>query len=225
MFAWGSGVSGELGMGEEVVSLQQPARVWWGEDEEQEGCCEGLAAGDGFSLFLAGKRLYGCGGDGKSPGDQTGIQRIKVETGEQNETGLQIEGMACGRLHSLLREAGGGALLSMGGGSHGQLGNHFGSPHFRNSPKVVPKMEAPAESCFACGWFHSLACCGPHVYSWGQNHRFQLGHGSDFPANKPRAIDSLSNIPISILAAGLHQSCVSNLYQIDSKRILHMLMF
>src|SRR3989338_4222591 len=101
VFAWGSGVSGELGMGEEVVSLQQPTRVWLGEDEERGGCCEGLAAGDGFSLFLAGKRLYGCGGDGKSPRDQTGIQRIKVETGEQSETGLPIEGMACGRLHSL----------------------------------------------------------------------------------------------------------------------------
>src|SRR3989338_5574703 len=161
VFAWGSGLNGELGMGEIVNGLPLPTRLWWEQDPEEEESCRLLSAGDGFTLCASETGLYSCGTnnmgqigrldwDERTAGSE-GVRKAANPLAYPEPT-IHFDRICSGRFHSLMREENSQALYSMGASNYGQLGNMTTAPSFRATAAVVAPLFEGGTGLFACGW-------------------------------------------------------------------------
>ena len=87
--------------------------------------------------------------------------------------GYRISDMACGADHCLLLTDG-GAVLSCGLGTRGQLGHGDIQP--RTEPSLIHALSGLPMKDIACGHWHCLVLSASgDVYSWGWNEHGQLG--------------------------------------------------
>ena len=87
--------------------------------------------------------------------------------------GHRISDMACGADHCLLLTDG-GAVLSLGLGTRGQLGHGDIQP--QTEPSLIHALAGVPMKDIACGHWHCLVLSASgNVYSWGWNEHGQLG--------------------------------------------------
>ncbi|XP_068709475.1 RCC1 domain-containing protein 1-like [Montipora foliosa] len=122
---------------------------------------------------------------------------------EPMDVKTQISSIACGKEHALLLSSS-GDVLSLGGGSRGQLG--CGLTVDEQSPAVVAALEGIRIQFIAAGGWHSAAISEfGDLYMWGWNEKGQLGlafnHGNvddSQPSSHPvqcQVVPAIVNIP------------------------------
>jgi len=98
--------------------------------------------------------------------------------------------VACGKAHTAVATTR-GALYTWGSAFDGQLGLGSNSDRVYD-PQLVPQAgfgHMPV-SMVACGAYFTAAVTSRGVFTWGANHRGQLGHNSRVCCNTPKQVDS-----------------------------------
>ncbi|KAF5286890.1 hypothetical protein FQA39_LY00423 [Lamprigera yunnana] len=202
MYAWGSTIHGELGLGgiEEEHILTPRVLEWFGAKSVEEAAC-----GETHSLLLTKDgKVFSCGNnDYGQLGHAQPRKRPHVAITEQ-VTGLDayhISQVACGMSHSMALNKW-GQIFTWGSDHNGQLGHNIGQ--IQAIPKILKALATINIVQIACGQKHSIALTsGGEIYAWGANDHGQLGIGttSEFE-NLPSPVIALAGIPISQIACG-----------------------
>lgn len=208
MFAWGSTIHGELGLGgiEDEYVLAPITLDWFGANSVIDAAC-----GPTHTLLLTKEgKVYSCGSNDfgqlghNQPRKRPRMSLFQLVSGLESCEIIQV---ACGSQHSMALDRW-GQVFAWGSDSSGQLGHQLG-----NTLQVVPKLVKGVAGAhivqIACGDKHSLALSdGGDIYVWGYNYYGQLGLGKEAGTTepKPRVIQSLGGIPISLIACGGNHS-------------------
>eukprot|EP00727_Mastigamoeba_balamuthi_P000856 m51a1_g10768 putative protein kinase like protein (954) ;mRNA; f:34577-38607 len=135
--------------------------------------------------------------------------------------GKDVEDASCGSKHYAVVTLG-GDLYTWGDNKHGQLGQFFKVPPYKDDdveqpqPHIVP-FGGNKVSAVACGKYHTLCITSEGaLFAWGKNSRGQLGIGSFEGRSTPSRVADLWGTQISIVACGPHNSaaysCAGQLY-------------
>lgn len=99
-----------------------------------------------------------------------------------------------------------GRIYSWGQGGHGQLGHGptvDGALADEHSPRAIAALSATAVWAASIGGYHVLALSASgDVYSWGQGHHGQLGHGDTQQQLLPCRLEGLRGWRVTAVAAG-----------------------
>lgn len=198
MYAWGSTVHGELGLGgiEEEHILTPRALEWFGANNVKQAAC-----GDTHSLLLTAEgKVYSCGNNdyGQLGHDQPRKRPHQVLALDA----YHISHVACGHSHSMaLNEW--GQIFTWGSDVYGQLGHQLGQ-QTQPTPKILKALATLNVVQIVCGRNHSIALTsGGDIYAWGANDQGQLGIGTTTPSEpSPSIVNALAGIPIAQIACG-----------------------
>lgn len=198
MFAWGSTVHGELGLGgiEDEHVLTPRSLEWFGAPIVQQAAC-----GETHSLLLTKDgKVYSCGNN-----DYGQLGHDQPRKRPQQVTGLDayhISQVACGVSHSIALNQW-GQIFTWGSDHNGQVGHQLGQ-QIQATPKILKPLATLHVVQIACGQKHSIALTtGGQIYAWGANDYGQLGIGTNTPYEAtPTVIKALSGIPIAQIACG-----------------------
>ena len=192
VFAWGSNLSGQLGIGT-LVEQRSPVAVG------RISGVAGAAAGDGHvlarrsdgSVWVWGRNTAGQLGTGDRMASLLPIpipltDIVAVAAGEEFSVALRSDG----------------TVLTWGSGIFGRLGN--GTTMSRSVPAPIT-LPAPAIG-IAVGAQHAVALLlDGRVYAWGRNDAGQTGTGSvSFLVNTPQQV--VAPLPANIVAIGAGSS-------------------
>jgi alpha-tubulin suppressor-like RCC1 family protein len=180
VFAWGSNLSGQLGVGRikggvgYIKGSRVPVQVHLprlvGTQVAQ------VRAGSSFALALtAGGQVWAWGdGSGGELGDgQTNDAHVPVHV--LMPGGAKIASISTGCLHSLARTTG-GEVLAWGNNKYGELGD--GGTAESDVPVRVDLPRNFKAVAVAAGCYHSLALgADGEIFAWGSNQEGQLGDG------------------------------------------------
>ncbi|KAL3848668.1 hypothetical protein ACJIZ3_010550 [Penstemon smallii] len=108
-------------------------------------------------------------------------------------------------------------VMSFGDGAQGALGlptSPMGLGFDAYEPTPVPALP-PDVSAVAAGHYHSLAVTSQgHVWTWGRNTEYQLGHGPNSPReswNKPQKVEGLNQVRVqAAFASGVISAAIGN---------------
>ena len=188
VFAWGTNLSGQLGIGT-LVEQRSPVAVG------RISGVAGAAAGDGHvlarrsdgSVWVWGRNTSGQLGTGDT---MASLQPIPIPL-------TDIVAVAAGEEFSVALRSD-GTVLTWGSGIFGRLGN--GSTMSRSVPAPIT-LPAPAIG-IAVGAQHAVALLlDGRVYAWGRNDAGQTGTGSvSFLVNTPQQV--VAPLPANIVAIG-----------------------
>lgn len=174
VFSWGSGESGELGLGSTSDEFRPQKVLFDGSRVVQ------LALGAAHSLFVDGQqRLWSCGDNKYS---QTGVassqELSRVLSPKKIAWAVQTKKVAAGDAHSIILGVD-GVALTWGYGEVGQLGvlmpdqmNFISQPTKVNLPDKVTKVYAGSLQSF-------FLMTSGHLYGCGLNDQCQLGLETD----------------------------------------------
>ncbi|KAK5650940.1 hypothetical protein RI129_001969 [Pyrocoelia pectoralis] len=203
MYAWGSTVHGELGLGgiEDEHILAPRALEWFGANNVKQAAC-----GNTHSLLLTAEgKVYSCGNNdyGQLGHDQP---RKRPRMSMCNQVlaldAYHISHVACGYSHSMaLNEW--GQIFTWGSDIYGQLGHQLGQ-QTQPTPKILKALATLNVVQIVCGKNHSIALTsGGDIYAWGANDHGQLGIGTTTPSEpSPSIVSALAGIPIAQIACG-----------------------
>ncbi|XP_018560806.1 probable E3 ubiquitin-protein ligase HERC4 isoform X2 [Anoplophora glabripennis] len=202
MFAWGSTIHGELGLGgiEDEHILTPRALDWY-----LANTVIYAALGENHTLFLTKEgKVYSCGSN-----DYGQLGHDQPRKRPQPVTGLDahvITHVACGSMHSMALNQW-GQVYSWGSDYHGQLGLDIGE-NIQATPKFVRALGTYHILQICCGQRHSLALANSgEILAWGANNFGQLGLGNLSSSEvKPKVIHSLTGIPVAFIACGANHS-------------------
>ncbi|CAG9769467.1 unnamed protein product [Ceutorhynchus assimilis] len=207
MFAWGSTINGELGLGGiEDEHILTPRKLDWYLANKVIEC----ALGDNHTLFLTNEgRVFSCGNNdyGQLGHDQPRKRpRMSVF---QPVTGLDaynITHVACGATHSMALNQW-GQVFSWGSDYHGQLGQELGE-NIQAIPKIVRTLAQYHIVQLACGQRHTVALTDSgDILSWGANNFGQLGVGSFSPSETvPKRVNAISGLPFVFITCGANHT-------------------
>ena len=100
-----------------------------------------------------------------------------------------------------------GIVFSFGWGSDGKLGHGDGKEQYK--PKVIEALRGMRVVAIAAGRNHSMVLTdGGAVLSFGGGKSGQLGHGDQENQYVPKVIESLSDVRVAAIAAGMEHSLV-----------------
>ncbi|KAF5305408.1 hypothetical protein FQR65_LT07734 [Abscondita terminalis] len=198
MYAWGSTIHGELGLGgiEEEHILTPRQLEWFGAKVVTQAAC-----GDTHSLLLTKDgKVYSCGSN-----DYGQLGHDQPRKRPQQVTGLSanhITYVACGHSHSMALNQW-GQIFTWGSDAIGQLGHQLGN-QMQPTPKILKALATLQVVQIACGQNHSVALTsGGDIYAWGSNDYGQLGIGTNTLYEPlPVLVAALSGTPISQIACG-----------------------
>ncbi|XP_060525182.1 probable E3 ubiquitin-protein ligase HERC4 isoform X2 [Cylas formicarius] len=202
MYAWGSTIHGELGLGgiEEEHILTPRLHDWCLADTVIDA-----ALGDNHTLFLTKEgKLYSCGNN-----DYGQLGHDQPRKRPQPVIGLDsydIARVACGTTHSVALSRWGGAF-SWGSDYHGQLGQQLGEK-IQPVPKIIRSVAPYHLVQVCCGQRHTVALSnGGEILAWGANNFGQLGLGT-FTTGEPvpSVVTSLKGVPIAFIACGANHT-------------------
>ncbi|XP_030753015.1 probable E3 ubiquitin-protein ligase HERC4 isoform X2 [Sitophilus oryzae] len=202
MYAWGSTINGELGLGgiEEEHILIPRSLDWYLANKVVE-----CALGDNHTLFLTKEgKVYSCGNN-----DYGQLGHDQPRKRPQPVTGLDaynIIHVSCGAMHSVALNQW-GQVFSWGSDYHGQLGQQLGE-NILSTPKIVRMLASHHVVQIACGNRHTVALTNSgEILVWGANSFGQLGLGLLSRCETiPKAIESLKGIPFAFIACGANHT-------------------
>ncbi|KAI4456139.1 ubiquitin-protein ligase e3a-related [Holotrichia oblita] len=199
MFAWGSTVHGELGLGGiEDEHILAPRNLDW----YKAGDVIQAACGANHTLLLANDgKVYSCGNNdfGQLGHDQPRKRPQLVSSLDAHS----ISQVACGASHSLALNQW-GQVFAWGSDNYGQLGLQLGSDNVQPVPKILKALATYHVIQIACGENHSIALTNNgDLFAWGANNCGQLGIGTvTAQESNPTVVSSLTGIPIALIACG-----------------------
>lgn len=202
MYAWGSTIHGELGLGgiEEEHILTPRVLDWYLANKVVE-----CALGDNHTLFLTKEgKVYSCGNNdyGQLGHDQPRKRPQLVVSLEA----YNITHISCGAMHSTALNQW-GQVFSWGSDYHGQLGQQLGE-NIQPAPKIVRALASHHVVQLACGYRHTVALTNSgDILVWGANNFGQLGLGFFSPCETvPKALSSLKGVPIAYITCGANHT-------------------
>jgi E3 ubiquitin-protein ligase HERC4 len=202
MFAWGSTIHGELGLGGiEEEHIQTPKPLDWFEAKSVIKA----ALGDNHTLFLTKDgKVYSCGSN-----DYGQLGHDQPRKRPQLVSGLDahpITNIACGSMHSMALNQW-GEVFSWGSDNYGQLGHQLGGT-LQIVPKLVKSLAPYHIIQIAAGQKHSIALTNAgEILVWGANDCGQLGLGTVTPYEAtPTCVSTLFGIPIALIACGANHT-------------------
>jgi alpha-tubulin suppressor-like RCC1 family protein len=218
VYAWGAGMNGQLGLGQEVFSVDVPTEV---EELSDKNIIYIHAWGDISAalseegdIYLFGKTKGGALGAGGKAFTTNLTLPTKFEFND-----LKFKHVSCGKNHVAAITVD-GRVLTWGNPDNGKLGHGEMTTNKEYKPKNYADR---AEIDFVGGdlqdkevvsveWgFNSTVALTKEgdVYTWGFGHEGALGHGDYEDCYLPTKIDSLSNIK-KIYCGGDFTMCLDN---------------
>jgi E3 ubiquitin-protein ligase HERC4 len=202
MFAWGSTIHGELGLGGiEEEHIQTPKPLDWFEAKSVIKA----ALGDNHTLILTKDgKVYSSGSN-----DYGQLGHDQPRKRPQLVSGLDahpITNIACGSMHSMALNQW-GEVFSWGSDNYGQLGHQLGGT-LQIVPKLVKSLAPYHIIQIAAGQKHSIALTNAgEILVWGANDCGQLGLGTVTPYEAtPTCVSTLFGIPIALIACGANHT-------------------
>ncbi|OWM75950.1 hypothetical protein CDL15_Pgr009595 [Punica granatum] len=99
----------------------------------------------------------------------------------------------------------------LGGGEH-RVGSARSKKMDATLPKALESMVVLDVHNIACGDKHAvLVNRQGEIFSWGEESRGRLGHGTEFDVCYPKLIDALSGMSIELVACGEYHTCAVTL--------------
>jgi len=184
VWAWGTNVAGELGLGGTALSLF-PVHV------SRLSNIVGIAAGPSHSLAVQSSGsvwAWGTNGDGELGNGTLVNTNLPVQVlAMTNATAV-----AAGLYHSLALRAD-GTVMGWGTNAWGQLGNVSNTSTSTNQPVMADGLTNVV--AIAAGWVHSMALTASgEVWTWGDNSYGELGLGDNMARFWPVKIPNFTNI-------------------------------
>ncbi|XP_049820942.1 probable E3 ubiquitin-protein ligase HERC4 isoform X2 [Aethina tumida] len=210
MYAWGSTINGELGLGGiEEEHILEPRPLEW----SLAHTVIEAALGDNHTLFLTKDgKVYSCGNNDygqlghSQPRKRPRMSLFKLVENLEAHTIVHV---ACGATHSLALNNW-GQVLSWGSDYHGQLGQQIGGENSQGTPRIIKALAAHTVVQIACGQRHSVALTNSgEILTWGANNFGQLGLGTMTAQEPlPTVVRSLSGVPMSHISCGANHTLV-----------------
>ncbi len=185
VWAWGSGLSGQLGDGQGTDSAL-PVQV-----SNLSGVVA-IAAGNLHSLAILSNRTvwaWGWNGNGQLGDGSTTQRNAPVQVSNLNN----VVAIAAGNFYSLALRTD-GTVWGWGDNGYGQLGVN---------PSITPESNVPVQAsgltnmtAIACGYRHSIAIRSDGtVWAWGDNSYGQLGRDTGgLASSTPAQVMSISDV-------------------------------
>ena len=199
-YSWGRGTDGQLGTGA-TCNVDEPTAIVMGASGDR---VTSLAASSAHSAATTHNgELYAWGMQLGGAPERSLVPTLMVSLREHH-----IVQVACGEHHSccVTRE---GKIFSWGKSDHGQLGHGDFNP--RDSPTLLKGLQRRRAARVGCAAYSSGSVLADgSVWTWGQQHDGQLGHGTSDPCAQgcpePRCVEALrGKDPIIQLSCGKSQ--------------------
>ena len=203
VYAWGAGMNGQLGIGEEMFSVDVPTEVEELADKNivYVTACGDISAAlsDEGEIFLFGKTKGGAlGGSGRAF-----TTNLTLPTKFEHE-GLSFKHVSCGRNHVAAITTD-GRVLTWGNPDNGKLGHAQKEEGKEYKPKnyadraevdfVSGELEGKTIVSVECGFNSTVALTQDgDVYTWGSGKEGSLGHEDYEDQLLPKKVEGLSNI-------------------------------
>ncbi len=205
LFSWGSGLQGQLGLGNEMNALPTPNEVVDLQDHNisfltASGDVSAVITEEG-SIFTWGKTKGGSlGSTGGSTMTTNLLSPTPIEAMD-----VRFKTMSCGRTHmAAITEN--GKLITWGNPDYGKLGHPSKEQEQKTGYKprnyaeyadidFVQGLDDKPVMQVACGFQHT-ACLttSGDVYTWGNGKLGALGHGDWTPISTPKKVEGISNV-------------------------------
>ncbi len=202
VFSWGKNNDGQLGLHHREPT-RRPKKTKFRLTKAQRviqvcaGARHALALCDDARVFAWGSSLQGQLGNGTYVSSD---RPLLIE----GLTGKGIISIACGEYHNLALSAK-HALYGWGGNQFGQLG--VGDTKARLRPSEIQSLRVARPTRMFAGSYHTLCISGAgKVFSFGQGHSGQLGHGLDTSMKFiPKVIERITE-KVESIACGFRHS-------------------
>lgn len=196
VYTWGDQENGVAGHGETEGHQYLPRKVaaLAGKETIQVAAC-----GFHTSALTSSGRVY-TWGEGKFGRLGHGDERNKsVPTMIEALSHVKVTQVACGGFHSAATTES-GALMTWGGGEHGQLGH--GDKVNKTTPYTVSALADQVLIMITCGWSHTAALTDDGtVYTWGNGDHGKLGYGDTQKVTVPRVVEALEGLHVVKIAS------------------------
>ncbi|KAL3668832.1 hypothetical protein V7S43_006124 [Phytophthora oleae] len=210
LYVWGSGETGQLGLGtEDDYALPQR----WENDQVTEldsvisGGCHSAGINRDGRLFLWGSDDRGQLGRRVSGQEQNFVNAPREPVAwipRESKTKL----VACGWWSTMAvsSESDGDRVLSWGSNGHHQLGRQ--TEETTTSMQILHLPPRLKVASIGCGWKHSLlATAEGAVFAWGSGRHGQLGLGTDtLKTEIPKRVETLKSATITAVFCGWEHS-------------------
>lgn len=198
LFAWGSTVHGELGIGgieDEHILVPRPV-AWHLADQVATVAC-----GANHTLLLTNEgKVFSCGNNdyGQLGHDLPRKRPQPVSALDAQEISM----IACGSVHSVALNRW-GRVFTWGSDAFGQCGHEL-AQQLQTTPRILRFLTNRHVVQIASGSRHSVALTNNgELYCWGANSFGQLGIGTTTAfETKPMIVSSLAGVPIAFIACG-----------------------
>jgi alpha-tubulin suppressor-like RCC1 family protein len=203
VYAWGAGMNGQLGLGEEVFSVDVPTEVEELSDKNIvyiDACGDVNAAlSDEGDIYLFGKTKGGALGSGGKAFTTNLTLPTKFEFHD-----LKFKHVSCGKNHMAAITTD-GRVVTWGNPDNGKLGHGEKTTGKEYKPKnyadraevdfVGGELEGKDVVAVECGFNTTVALTKDgDVYSWGYGKEGALGHTNWEDHYLPKKVESLSKI-------------------------------
>ena len=196
VYTWGDSECGQLGHGDEN-NQHTPKRV----EALASVSVRALACGYAHTAALTSDGAvytWGGGNDGQLGHGDTSHQHTPKRV--EALASVSIRALACGEYHTAALTSD-GAVYTWGYGAYGRLGH--GDTSRQHTPKRVEALASTSVRALACGGSHTAALTSDGaVYTWGDSHCGQLGHGDMSRQHTPKRVEALASVSIRALACG-----------------------
>jgi alpha-tubulin suppressor-like RCC1 family protein len=188
LFALGSGLHGQLGLGRSVMRASEPVLVSIGTDVDGDVDQVAASADASFAVLAKSKQTV----------QVTNSQRFSPKAKISND----IVKLSCGKRHLMILDSS-GSVHGAGSNDSGQLGTRS-SASFDTDVSVVEHSPMPAPVVdVAAGLLHSLAVTSDGaLFSCGASSFNELGHASIDHESRWRRVEALAGESIVGCAAG-----------------------
>lgn len=197
-YAWGSGLSGQLGNGTQESRLLPTRMLIEGHRPFKAFAARG---GEYHSAVLSDTGyLYTCGANGCGQLGLEHEQMVFYLTPVKALYGLKIRLVSCGSSFTVAATDN-AQIFAWGDNRHGQLG--LGDTLQRSKPTNAVTMNGVSVTALCCGGQHVIAVqSNGCVWSWGRNDFGQLGHGDTNTRTIPVDIRNSDVLGITRVACG-----------------------
>ncbi|KAL1392791.1 hypothetical protein pipiens_012222 [Culex pipiens pipiens] len=152
-------------------------------------------------------------------GDPLGANGYPPHAAFIKQLDLEVLGVQCGRLHTLLLTSNG--IYSMGANNLGQLG--IGS-HVINAlqPMLVQALDGKNVTHMCAGQYHNAVVANGLLYTWGWGIFGQLGHGTVADCPKPKVVEFFRKKNVQQIALGHAHTLVLCKQDANTRNVLYV---
>jgi len=175
VYVWGDGESGQLGLGPDVLKVDQPTLVPGLQDRMVSHVVAGRAQSGAISDTGGCAELFTWGWNGGAQHWEPSLVEFEGEIGSVTMVAMGSYNICAVVQHTSSQAC---SVYCWGKNRHGQLG--LGDCVTRRSPKLVKALEKKSIISVAAGDYHTACVTNKgEVYIWGDNSQSQLGLETD----------------------------------------------